>query len=64
MPNLLTPSLLDSLRRIVEDAAQATEKDDRAIEAERPLFGRLLDASIPIWRKPATRSRYGVAADI
>lgn len=50
MPNLLTPKLLDSLRRIVEDAALATEADERRLEAERPLFGRMLDPAIPIFR--------------
>jgi len=47
MANLLGPALVDSLRRIVEDAARATEADERALESERPLFGALLDASIP-----------------
>jgi hypothetical protein len=40
-------ALLQSLQRIVHDASRATEADDRALEQEQPVFGRLLDASIP-----------------
>jgi NADPH-dependent 2,4-dienoyl-CoA reductase/sulfur reductase-like enzyme len=39
--------LLSSLRGIEADAAHATAADDRALAREKPVFARMLDATIP-----------------